>query len=49
MSTKQDDDRVNLIAIETIRRYFREDVQRAILVLGRVEVQRIVNEAEIGG
>lgn len=50
MSTKQsDDDRTNMIAIETIRRYFRQDVQRAILVLGKDEVQKILDEAEVGG
>lgn len=50
MSTKQsDDDRTNMIAIETIRRYFRQDVQRAILVLGKAEVQKILDDAEIGG
>lgn len=50
MTTKQsDDDRTNMIAIETIRRYFRQDVQRAILVLGREEVQKIVDDAEVGG
>lgn len=46
---KRDEDRTSRIAIDTIRRYFRQDVERAILVLGREEVRKIVDDAEVGG
>ena len=49
MSNEQDDDRIKRIAIDTIKRYFRQDVERAILVLGKDAVKKIVDEAEIGG
>ena len=48
-TTTKDEDRTSRIAVDTIRRYFRQDVERAILVLGREEVRKIVDEAEIGG
>jgi hypothetical protein len=37
------------VAPEFLSRHFRQLIQQAILYLGKAEVQRIVDEAEVGG